>query len=162
MRSMVFIHVVAVAWWAGDLLPLALILRLRHIVAHPPLLRFSRFIPFVLAPLLVSGITLTVVQLGPPGPAWLTPYGYILAAKLTLVSAVLTVAAMNRWLLTAPVVSGEEAAARRMRRAILVEVVLISLIVGLAAGWRFTPPPRSVAVTPSVDAPGVTIVLTDD
>lgn len=162
MRTMVFIHVAAVAWWAGDLLPLALALRVRHTSAHPPLLRFSRFIPFVLVPLIVSGLTLTAVQLGPPGPAWLTPYGYILAGKLALVSALLAVAAMNRWLLTAPVVSGEDAAVRRMRRAILVEVVLISLIVGLAAGWRFTPPPRAVAASLSAEAAGATIVLADE
>ncbi len=145
-RSMIFVHVVCIAWWAGELLPLAVILRQGHAISDPPLLRFSRFIPFVIAPLLVSGITLAVVQLGPPSAAWLTPYTYLFAAKLLLLSLLFAVASWNRWYLTEKVMSGEAAATRHLGRAIALEIALIMVIVGVAAGWRFTPPPRTVAV----------------
>jgi len=151
-RSMIFVHVVCIAWWAGELLPLAVILRQGHAISDPPLLRFSRFIPFVIAPLLVSGITLAVVQLGPPSAAWLTPYAYLFAAKLILLSVLFAVASWNRWYLTDKVMSGEAAATRHLRGAIGLEVVLIMVIVGVAAGWRFTPPPRAVAVQLQSDA----------
>lgn len=148
-RTMVFLHVASIAWWAGELLPLAVVLRQDHAVADPPLMRFSLFIPFAILPLLVSGATLAVIQLGPPGPSWQTPYGYIFAAKLTLLLILFAVAAWNRWVLTAKVVAGQEAATRHLRRAIVVEIGIIIVIVGLAAGWRFTPPPRSLAAAES-------------
>jgi copper transport protein len=145
-RSMVFLHVVSIAWWAGELLPLALILRQSHAIADPPLMRFSRFIPFVIAPLVISGVTLAVIQLGPPSAAWLTPYTYLFAAKLILLFILFAVAAWNRWYLTARVVAGQDEATRHLRHAIVLEIVLIMVIVGVAAGWRFTPPPRTLAV----------------
>ena len=144
-RTMVFLHVTSIAWWAGELLPLALVLRQSHAVADPPLMRFSRFIPFVIAPLAISGVTLGVIQLGPPSAAWLTPYTYLFAAKLVLLVILFSVAAWNRWYLTARIVAGQEGARRHLRRAIAVEIALIVAIVGVAAGWRFTAPPRSVA-----------------
>lgn len=144
-RTMVFVHVATIAWWAGELLPLALILRQSHAVSNPPLMRFSRFIPFVIAPLVVSGVTLAVIQLGPPSDAWWSPYTYLFVAKLLLLLILFTIAAWNRWHLTARVVAGQEAATRHLRSAIVLEIVLIVIIVGVAAGWRFTPPPRSIA-----------------
>jgi copper transport protein len=144
-RSMVFIHVIGIAWWAGELLPLALSLRQSDAMADPPLLRFSRFIPFVIAPLVVSGIALAVIQLGPPSAAWLSPYTYLFALKVGMLLVLFALAALNRWSLTAKVVAREEAATRHMRGAIVLEIILIMVIVGVAAGWRFTPPPRSLA-----------------
>jgi copper transport protein len=143
---MVFLHVVSIAWWAGELLPLAVILRQSHAIADPPLMRFSRFIPFVIAPLVVSGVTLATIQLGPPGDAWLTPYTYLFGAKLILLLVLFAVAGWNRWYLTARVMSGDDAATRHLGRAIALEIALIMVIVGVAAGWRFTPPPRTLAV----------------
>ncbi len=145
-RSMVFVHIVSIAWWAGELLPLAVILRQSHAIADPPLLRFSRFIPFVIVPLVVSGVSLAVIQLGAPSEAWLTPYTYLFAAKLILLFILFAVAAWNRWYLTTKVVSGDDAATRHLGRAIALEIILITVIVGVAAGWRFTPPPRTLAV----------------
>lgn len=145
-RSMVFLHIVSIAWWAGELLPLAVILRQSHAIADPPLMRFSRFIPFVIAPLVISGVTLAAIQLGPPGEAWLTPYTYLFAAKLILLFILFVVAGWNRWYLTAKVMSGDDAATRHLGRAIALEIVLIMVIVCVAAGWRFTPPPRTLAV----------------
>jgi copper transport protein len=69
MRTMIFLHVTSIAWWAGELLPLALLLRQPEAGANPPLMRFSQFIPFVIVPLVISGLTLTAIQLGLPGPS---------------------------------------------------------------------------------------------
>jgi copper transport protein len=142
---MVFIHVFSIAWWAGELLPLALSLRQSHTMADPPLLWFSRFIPFVVAPLVISGVTLAVIQLGPPSAAWLSPYTYLFALKVGMLLVLFALAALNRWSLTNKVVAGEETATRHLRGAIVIEILLIMAIVGVAAGWRFTPPPRSLA-----------------
>ncbi len=70
---------------------------------------------------------------------WETTYGRILAAKIALVVLLLAIAAWNRYRLT------PRADIRGLRRAIVAEVILAILILGLVATWRFTPPPRTLA-----------------
>ena len=143
-RPAVFAHTASVSWWIGTLFPLALILGTERSRLAPPLIAFSRFIPIPIAALIGSGLVLGVVQLGPLGPAWLTPYGYILFLKLVLLSVLFGIASWNRWALTAPAVSGDIRAASHMRRMIAFELALVIAVLGLVAGWRFTAPPRAL------------------
>lgn len=97
---------------------------------------------------MASGTILTLVQVG----AWAglaTAYGNVLQVKLALVSLLLLIAAINRWRLTKPVERGDASAAQSLTHLIVVEVVIITLILGTVALWRFTPPPRST-LQPSV------------
>ncbi len=147
-RPMVALHLLALSFWIGALIPLALSLR----SGAAELRRFSALIPVVLLLLFGSGLALAVVQLGRDPAQWMTPYGYILGAKLALLAVILALAAWNRWRLTAPVLAGDAKARRHMRRGIGAELVLAVLILGLSAGWRFTPPPRALALAGHVAA----------
>lgn len=145
MRPAVLLHGVAVAFWVGSLAPLAALLLSSDEEAVPALRRFSRAIPYLLALLLAAGIALALVQMDRTPSAFLsTAYGRVLLAKLVLVAALLLLAAWNRWRLTGPVVAGAPQAGNRLRRAILMEIVLVSAILGVVALWRFTPPPRAL------------------
>lgn len=144
-RPAVFLHMAGIMFWIGALLPLWLLLGDRSAGANIGLARFSRFVPFAVAPIVVSGIVLAVIQMGWPGPQWLAPYGAILAAKLGLLVVLFGLALWNRVWLTGRVLAGDMAAARRLRRSIGLEAMLVLLILGLVAGWRFTPPPRALA-----------------
>lgn len=149
-RIALFAHAASIAWWIGALLPLALLLRLERRRVAPPLIRFSRYIPYAIAPLVLSGMILAFVEIGFPGPSWLSAYGAIFAAKMVLVGSLFVVASWNRWVLTAPAAAGKPRAMAQMRRGIVAEIILFMLILGLVAGWRFTPPPRAlVAQAPS-------------
>ncbi len=156
MRFALFMHIVCIAWWVGALYPLVLLLRLERRIATPPLLYFSAAIPYAIVPLVASGIVLAVVQLGRPGPAWISGYGAILAAKLALLVVLFAIASWNRWVLTAPAAAGDLRAVRHMRRGIVAELVLILAILALVGGWRFTPPPRALALERSA---GVELAL---
>lgn len=147
-RPAVFLHIAALLFWIGALLPLLLLLRQTTGRADQALARFSRFVPFAVAALVLSGLVLVVIQMGWPGPHWLTPYGAILAAKLVLLAVLFALALWNRQMLTMPVLAGEAKASRALRRSILLEIGLVLLILGLVAGWRFTPPPRALAEAP--------------
>jgi len=142
-RPAVLVHTLAIVLWVGSLLPL------RHALSEPRggvvLNRFSRAIPWVLLALIVSGATLSILQLDLSQPIWSTDYGRILTAKLALVIAVLGVAAVNRFGLTRRVGQGDAVARRRMGRLIVVEMLLVLGIFALAATWRFTPPPRALS-----------------
>lgn len=144
-RPAVALHIAGLVFWIGALPPLWWLLRARDAAALSALRRFSTLIPFAVAPVVLSGIGLAVLQMGWPGPSWLTPYAYLLAAKLALLLPLFGLALWNRLALTGPVVSGGETAARSLRRSVAIELLLVLAIFGVVAGWRFTPPPRVVA-----------------
>ena len=143
-RPAVFLHGIGIAVWAGALVPLGLLLGRRDAEARPALERFSRLIPFVLAPLVAAGVTLAAIQVETPSALLTTAYGRVFLVKLALVLTLLILAAVNRWRLTAPVQRGSRLAAGRLGRMIAVEAVLLLAILCTAALWRFTPPPRAL------------------
>lgn len=151
-RPAVFLHIAGILFWLGALIPLWFWLRERSEPADKALAAFSKVIPFAVAPLVLSGLVLALIQMGLPGPAWLTPYGGILASKLALLAVLFGLAIWNRMGLTAPALAGNAMARYRLRRSIVIEMILVVIILGLVAGWRFTPPPRAIAAAPAVVA----------
>jgi copper transport protein len=146
-RAAVLVHVLAVAFWIGALLPLYAAMRASS--AHGAwamgaLKRFSRAIMPVLALLLLSGLWLAVVQLGRIDALWTTAYGQVLAGKLVCVALLLGLGAVNRYRLVPKFESRGALAARPLARVIAVELALVLVILGLVALWRFTPPPRAL------------------
>jgi copper transport protein len=144
-RPMVALHASAMASWIGALIPLGLTLWVAGDGATAMLLRFSRAIPWLLGVLFVSGGVLAVIQVGSPAGLVSTAYGVVLLVKLAFVGLLLALAAFNRWRLTPAIGRGDAAARRALVHVIGVEVLIAVLILGTAAAWRFTPPPRALA-----------------
>ncbi len=145
-RPMVALHGAAIAFWAGALVPLGLSLRRDAPSAARFLRHFSRSIPPVLIVLAAAGVVLAVIQVETPSALWVTAYGRLLVAKLAVLCLLFGLAAVNRWRLTVPAQQGERRARARLARSIMVETLLVLAIFGIAAGWRFTPPPRALAI----------------
>jgi copper transport protein len=143
MRPAVFLHTVGVAFWLGALAPLAVIVRRSGQGALAVVNRFSRLAVIVVAGLVLTGFALAVVQLESFAALVQTKYGIILSLKLALVAALLGLAALNRVRFT-PALAQGPAGTRPLTRSILVECVLALGILCVIAGWRFTPPPRSL------------------
>lgn len=143
---MVLVHAVTIALWTGALLPLGLALWRDAPGAGEALARFSRLIPVAVAALLSAGVVLAVIQVEAPAALLDTRYGQILLAKLTLVAALFGLALYNRYRLTRPALAGEAAGRRALARSIAAETAIVLVILALAAGWRFTPPPRTLAL----------------
>jgi len=59
----VFLHAIGVAFWIGALILLMATLHGCVPAVTATLLRFSRAIPFVLVPIILSGVTLAIIQL---------------------------------------------------------------------------------------------------
>lgn len=143
---MVFVHGVTIAFWSGALAPLGLALRRDAPGAGVALERFSRAIPFAVAALLLAGLVLGVIQVADPAALNETRYGQILLAKLALVAVLFGFASINRFSLTDAALAGDRPARRAMARSVAAETAIVLLILALAAGWRFTPPPRALAI----------------
>jgi copper transport protein len=140
-RPAVFIHALAVTVWVGALVPLA------ANTSTETLRRFSRVAPLPVALLIVTGVTLAAIQIGTPAAIPATAYGRIFAAKMAVVAMLLLVAAWNRWRLT------PSANHRALARTVVIEVALVVIVLGLVAGWRFTPPPRALAAAVAAREP---------
>lgn len=147
-RPTVFLHAVAISLWIGSLGPLISVLG--NTQGSQILRNFSRTIPWILVILLATGIILTTLQLRHINELWLSDYGKILCAKLVLLSALLAVAAFNRYVLTARAEQGNHHAVRKLKKLITVEIILVLLILAAATTWRFTTPPRALAPSLSV------------
>ena len=142
-RPAVFLHGFGVAFWLGAFTPLIAILRRPHKAPLPILRRFSTVAVAVIGVLALTGLTLAIIQLESFGALIATKYGIILSIKLTLVAALLALAALNRFRLT-PALAHDTRAATPLSRSIVLEGALAIGILAVVAGWRFTPPPRSL------------------
>ncbi|MEA2896200.1 MAG: copper transport protein [Bradyrhizobium sp.] len=149
-RPAVFLHAVAIAYWVGALVALMALARDRTPTLLATLNRFSRVAVPVVGVLVLTGLALAVIQLESFHALLDTKYGWILSAKVVLVVLLLGLAALNRFRLT-PVLETNPRNTRPLVGSILIECVLVMGILAVVAGWRFTPPPRSLAV--AVGAP---------
>jgi copper transport protein len=144
-RAALVAHVFGFSFWAGALPALATALVRPSVRSTAVLATFSKLIVYAVGLILVSGVLLAILQLGAPGAAWLSAYAAILMAKLTVLAVLFVIAGWNRLILTGPALVGDDAAARKLRALVVVEIVLVLTTFGLVAGWRFTPPPRALA-----------------
>ncbi|MGY3589163.1 copper transport protein [Bradyrhizobium sp. USDA 4341] len=148
-RTALFIHGVGLAFWMGALGPLAVLAWQRKDSLLRVLGRFSMLAVPVVALIALSGLALAIVQLESFGALIDTGYGNILLVKFVLVSLLLTLAALNRLVFT-PAIAREFHRTRPLQRSIALEFVLMIAILGLVALWRFTPPPRVLAMSDDV------------
>lgn len=159
MRAAVFLHVAAIAIWAGALLPLIAEFEKGGEAAGTALHRFSTFIPLAVVVLVGAGVILAIVQVRTPAALVTTAYGIIFLIKLGLLLLLFALAAVNRWKLTSGSKRGEPGTIRLLVRSIIAETVILLLVFGVAAAWRFTPPPR--ALIAEVQEPAVVHLHTD-
>ncbi len=145
-RLMVFLHALGLALWVGALPILYEHYRYADGRGHLVLTRFSNLALPIVGIALSAGLVISWIQLGEVASLWTTAYGRILLVKLTIVSIILALAALNRWLLTPRLTQNDMGAARALRRTILGESIGVLLVMALVSGWRFTPPPRALLV----------------
>jgi len=148
-KSAVFIHAAAQLFWIGALVPLASSMRSK-VGGKAALLKFSRAIPWAILALVASGILLAIVQIETADALITTAYGRLLCVKIGLVTALLALGAWNRRSLTPAVVGGNVEARGRLARSISIEIALAIGVFFVAAAWRFTPPPRALAIASDV------------
>lgn len=141
-------HVSAVCFWVGALPRLWKLLAPPGTEQKRALCRFSSAIPFSVAVVTVAGGYLAYIQVESPRALIDTDYGNILLVKLTLVALALGLGAWNRIFLTPQVLEGHPSAAGRMKIVIAIEIGLIVGVLAITSLWRFTPPPRALALRP--------------
>ncbi|MBA4021443.1 MAG: copper resistance protein CopD [Gordonia sp.] len=135
---LVAVHVLAAGWWCGALAALALTVRGRKGWATSlPL--FSGYAQWCVLVLFVTGVVAAFLELDSLGELTGTGYGRVLLAKSAGLAILIVVAFRQRttWLPAARAHRiGEEVSLQRA----LVEVTLMAVVIGLAAGLGTTAP----------------------
>ena len=104
-RPSLFLHGVAVAYWVGALAPLAAMAHRRNDDLPRVLRQFSAIAVPLVGLLVLSGLALSIIQLGSVRALIETHYGILLSIKLALVILLLALAALNRFVGTPAVVA---------------------------------------------------------
>ncbi|MCK1390955.1 CopD family protein [Bradyrhizobium sp. 1] len=143
IRPAIFLHGLGVSIWIGALAPLVALVSKPTSATLPVVNRFSRIAALAVGVLALTGLALAIVQLDKPAALVETRYGMILSIKLVFVTGLLALAALNRFRLTPALARGENATPA-LKRSILLEGAIALAILAVVAGWRFTPPPRTI------------------
>ena len=152
------LHVLCAAFWLGSLLPLWWSLRLEPAQAARVLQRFSMVALVAVAVLVTAGSALAWIQLGgDTGALTRTAYGWRLFGKLALVSGLLSLAALNRLVLTPALADGRPDAARRLQLTLGTDLALGLAVLAVTATFPLSPPPRALAAAAAA-TDGITVV----
>ena len=148
------VHLLVVAAWAGGLVLLLAVLRLRRRTAAPPdadgtgpmVLRFSAVATIGLLGAAATGSALAWTQLRGLDALTGTGYGRLLLAKLAAVAALALLGAYNHVRLVPAVQQGKvRAAVVRLHRTLAGEAVALLAVVGLTAVLVVVTPGRTEA-----------------
>ena len=145
MKPLIFLHIAAVLFWTGSLVPLLVLIRRGLPDGADVLVSYAGPIRFAIMILVPSGIIIAVVQLGAFSEVWNSGYGVVLSMKLASLTVLFCLAALNRFSITPRIRSGDASALRLLRLSIVGEIALAILIFCVTSLWRFTPPPREMS-----------------
>jgi copper transport protein len=146
MRAAVPLHALCAAFWLGALPLLLWILRGAAEIAHPLVIRFSRYAVATVAVILVLGVAIALVQLRHIEMLWQTAYGVVLAGKLAAVGLLLAVATHNKWYATPLLARDPSVGATLLRQAIHAEYLLFAAILVFTAVLGQIEPPRTAVL----------------
>ena len=122
-------HLLGVAFWLGALPALGLVARDGDAsAAAAPVARFGAAALVVVGGLTAAGLGLLWILLGDFAGLWRSAYGRFFMLKLTLVGALLCLAAFNKLSLTPRLLAGDTRALQALRISIRLELLLGALI----------------------------------
>jgi putative copper resistance protein D len=143
------VHVLAAALWVGGLSGLVLLVRPGSPDLPTAARRFSPVALGCVVALGLSGLLAAVTALGPPGPAWSSPYAGLLLAKAGLLVVLVGCGAVHRRL-TLPRLA--EGGGGPFVRLVAVELVVMAAAAGVATALARTPQADAGDVLPVLPA----------
>ncbi|AZZ83353.1 copper resistance protein CopD [Gordonia alkanivorans] len=131
-------HALAAAWWCGLLAAMVLSVRGRSGWARS-LPVFSQRAPWAVGVIAVTGVVAALTEIDGLSALVTTGYGRILVAKVVMLAALVGVAAWHRrrWV---PAVERHRQTETASIRNAVVELMLMAVVLGLAAGLSATAP----------------------
>ena len=143
LGSLLTLHLLAVAYWIGALVPLRR--AAKHKDGAALLHRFGTIATGVVGLLVAVGVSFAWFVSGSATALLGTAYGWTLLAKVALVSALIGLAALNKLRLVPALANGDLSAAPALRRSIAWEAAVVTLVlVATAMLTTITTPPANL------------------
>lgn len=130
IATLFFVHYVGIAFWVGALAPLykaaagGLPLDATAAVAE----KFGRLAGILVPVLIIAGTIMSWLLVGSIGNLFGTSYGQLLLIKVLIVSALLLLAAANKFRFVPRLLEGQSSAASDLAKSIKYETVLVLII----------------------------------
>jgi copper transport protein len=151
---LVSVHILAVSFWIGSLVPLLIVLRRAPEHGERAVRRFSALAMWLVAILVIAGVLMAMAHnLRSFRALVVEPYGQALLWKLGGVAALLALAAWNKWWLT------QRRKWTRLARSIRIEIAVACLVLAMTASLSQTAPPTAAEHQHPAAAAGVTIAV---
>jgi putative copper resistance protein D len=129
LATLVFLHVMGVAYWIGAFAPLHRATRHGETAAAGRLAEaFGRNAVAVVGVLTAAGAGMLLVLTAGQEALLATAWGLALVVKILLVSGILAFAAMNKLRLSPALAAGDAEAGAALRRSIAAEAALVALV----------------------------------
>jgi len=134
-QGLLLLHLIAVAFWVGALWPLRMLTNSNDILRVAQIMhRFGQIAVIFVSMLIVAGVFLIWLLLGKLDLLWTSGYGQLMLLKLTSVSILLAMAAINKLLITPKYLSKiNKFEIGVLQKSINLEIVLVCLILFITA-----------------------------
>ncbi len=143
-QSLLCLHLLAVTFWLGALWPLHRSTHDKDITRIAVTMqRFGKLAAGVVGLLIAAGLLLLWLLLGKADALWSTSYGQIFVVKLFCVALLLVLAAMNKLRLTPLLRIRGDTATVKLRRSIMAEMIVASLVLLATACFTTVAGPAS-------------------
>jgi copper resistance protein D len=143
--ALLSVHLVAVAFWLGSLVPLWMATRDEELARLAAVVHaFAVAAVYAVAALVAAGALLLVVFLRAPSELWTTEYGRLVTLKLSVVVSLLGVASFNKLRLTPRLQTLDQTAVTALRRSIQLEAGLALVILAVTASFTTLVGPASL------------------
>jgi len=134
-QGLLLLHLIAVAFWVGALWPLRMLTNSNDILRVAQIMhRFGQIALIFVFMLIVAGVFLIWLLLGKLDLLWTSGYGQLMLLKLTSVSLLLAMAAINKLLITPKYLSKiNKFEIGILQKSINFEIVLVCIILFITA-----------------------------
>jgi putative copper resistance protein D len=133
LAPLLCLHLLLVAFWFGALAPLWLAIAHEAPAAAAGVLRqFSALATWLVPGIALAGLAMALMLIKDVA-VLRRPYGLLLLAKLGLFALLMVLAAVNRWRLTPALAASVAPARSALRRSIVAEYLLITVVLAVTA-----------------------------
>lgn len=129
LSPLLILHIVVVAFWFGSLIPLYIIVKYEDSIVSGGIVESYSKKATLLVPLIfIAGLIIGLVLM--KGANFFDhTYGLIVLLKIVLFSALMLIAALNKWRLGPALLANVPAASRNLRIALTVEFLVVCAVV---------------------------------
>ncbi len=143
LAPILVVHVLAIAFWLGSLIPLYLTTARESAARAARVVEaFSALATWLVPGIAVAGALMTLLLVR-RWAVFLTPYGWLLIAKVTGFVALMGLAALNKWRLGPAVATGDRGSQRAFCLSVATEYALVVAVLAATAVMTtlFSPDP---------------------